>query len=86
MEYPGRDLATISIENLTIGVFAIVMTLLVLDIKVPYVPANEILGTLFTLWPNFFAYAISFALLGIYLWVILLNSSILKKLIRILTG
>lgn len=66
MEDPTRDIATLSIENLTIGVFAIVMTLLVLDIKVPKVPANEMISALLTLWPNLLAYTISFALLGIY--------------------
>lgn len=66
MEDPTRNITTLSIENLTIGVFAIVMTLLVLDIKVPKVPANEMFSALLGLWPNLLAYAISFALLGIY--------------------
>lgn len=53
-------------ENLTIGVFAIVMTLLVLDIKVPEVAISQLPGALLGLWPNLLSYAISFALLGIY--------------------
>lgn len=66
MEDPTKNVSTSSIENLTIGVFAIVMTLLVLDIKVPDVPPNEMFSALLALWPHFLAYAISFALLGIY--------------------
>ncbi len=63
---PTKDLETINLENLTIGVFAIVMTLLVLDIKAPDVAVSNLHIALLALWPNFLSYAISFALLGIY--------------------
>jgi uncharacterized membrane protein len=63
---PTKDLETINLENLTIGVFAIVMTLLVLDIKAPNVMLSELPSALVALWPNMLSYAISFALLGIY--------------------
>lgn len=63
---PTRDLETMNLKNLTIGVFAIVMTLLVLDIKAPDVAINELPTALLALWPNLLSYAISFALLGIY--------------------
>lgn len=63
---PTKDLETLNFENLTIGVFAIVMTLLVLDIRAPSVVLWELSSALIALWPNFLSYVISFALLGIY--------------------
>jgi uncharacterized membrane protein len=63
---PTRDTDTINIENLSIGVFAIVMTLLVLDIRPPDVGVIGLPSALLALWPNLMSYAISFALLGIY--------------------
>ena len=63
---PTKDWETVNLENLTIGVFAIVMTLLVLDIKAPSVSISELPMAFLALWPNFLSYAISFALLGIY--------------------
>jgi len=60
------------IEALADGVFAVAMTLLVFEIKVPG-PAQEagavdLARHLASLWPNFVSYAISFFVLGIY-WV-----------------
>jgi TMEM175 potassium channel family protein len=60
------------IEALTDGVFAVAMTLLVLDIKVPEL--QQPLATaglplkLLSLWPKFLSYTISFVILGVY-WV-----------------
>jgi uncharacterized membrane protein len=61
---PGRVLA------LTDGVFAIIMTLLVLEIHVPQLAAGELLSTAFLLevWPNIVVFVISFVLTGLY-WV-----------------
>src|ERR1700737_1299223 len=60
------------IEALTDGVFAVAMTLLVLDIKVPELPqpmaTDELLRQLLALWPKFLSYVISFVILGVY-WV-----------------
>ena len=55
---------------LTDGVFAIIMTLLVLDIQVPKLAAGESLRTAFLLdvWPNIVVFVISFVLTGLY-WV-----------------
>ena len=55
---------------LTDGVFAIIMTLLVLDIRVPQLAAGESLRTAFLLdvWPNVVVFVISFVLTGLY-WV-----------------
>jgi hypothetical protein len=44
------------------GVFAIVITLLVLDLPIP--EASEDFTALMPLWPDFFAYIISFAFIG----------------------
>jgi uncharacterized membrane protein len=60
------------IEALTDGVFAVAMTLLVLDIKVPELQQasapSELPHQLLALWPKFLSYTISFIILGVY-WV-----------------
>jgi uncharacterized membrane protein len=57
------------IETLADGVFAIAMTLLVLDLRVPQALATgQVLPLLRQLAPNFLTYALSFANLGVY-WV-----------------
>jgi len=50
------------------AVFAIVMTLLVLDIRVPDVAAREVPGLVFELWPKIFSYVLSFLVIGLY-WI-----------------
>jgi uncharacterized membrane protein len=49
------------------AVFAIVMTLLVLEIRVPEVPpalaAAQVPGKVLALWPKFFSYVLSFLVL-----------------------
>jgi TMEM175 potassium channel family protein len=61
---PGRVMA------LTDGVFAIIMTLLVLEIHVPQLAAGESLSSAFLLevWPTIVVFVISFVLTGLY-WV-----------------
>ena len=67
------------IEALTDGVFAVVMTLLVLDISIPQISSNhaaagsgaavigaELLKRLRDLWPEIFSFGISFIVLAIY--------------------
>ncbi len=59
------------IEALTDGVFAIAMTLLILEIKVPVVEhsmLHELPRRLFELWPKYISYVISFVMLGVY-WI-----------------
>ena len=61
------------IEALSDGIFAIAMTLLVLDIKIPKMPeaavhAGELAPTLLALWPKFLSYVTSFVVLGVF-WV-----------------
>jgi uncharacterized membrane protein len=56
------------LEAFSDGVFAIVITLLVLEIKVPHVPANELGHALYLLLPKYFSFALSFVIIGVY-WV-----------------
>ena len=70
---PIRDLPDDRrITTLADGVFAIVMTLLVLGVEVPEVPEEEIADRLFDevlyIWPLIAAYVVSFLYLGIY-WI-----------------
>jgi len=69
---PSGGLSTSRIEALTDGVFAVVMTLLVLDLKVPLIPGPEataeLPGKLLELWPKFLSFTLSFVIAGIY-WV-----------------
>lgn len=72
MESRPFELGKNRIEALSDGIFAIVMTLLVLELKVSNLPhgaSNIELGpALFHMWPEFLSYAVCFVALGIY-WV-----------------
>jgi uncharacterized membrane protein len=66
-----RDLwSTTRIEALSDGVFAIVMTLLVLELKVPElprtVPPEELWHAFRELGPTFFSYFVTFTLAGVF--------------------
>jgi uncharacterized membrane protein len=54
------------VEALSDGVFAIVITLLILDIKVPDVGYSELSASLAAVLPRIFAYIISFGVIGVY--------------------
>jgi len=60
------------IEALSDGIFAIVMTLLILEIHVPNLPTTapnvEVAPALFTLWPKFVSYLVTFVSLGVF-WI-----------------
>ena len=56
------------IEAFSDGVFAIAITLLVLEIQVPDVHGGGLLDALGDLWPSYAAYAVSFLTIGI-IWV-----------------
>lgn len=64
----GRDLSRIL--AFTDGVFAIAITLLVLQIEVPQglTSNSDFLDKFGDLWPDLFAFGISFAVIGIY-WI-----------------
>ena len=67
-EAPGLPAGRI--ENLSDGVFAIAMTLLVLDLRVPEVTSGSqaLLSALAGMWPKFASFVLGFVLLGT-LWV-----------------
>ena len=56
------------LEAFSDGVFAIVITLLVLEIRLPEVDYRHLAGALQTILPRITAYVTSFALIGLY-WV-----------------
>ena len=69
-----HELTTQRIEAFSDGVFAIAITLLVLEIRVPHVleaggaatePTN-LAAALLDLWPSYFGYVFSFVMIGIY--------------------
>lgn len=65
------EVTTHRIESFSDGVFAIAITLLVLEIKVPHFEdgnARELASALVGLWPSYFGYVFSFVMIGIH-WV-----------------
>ena len=74
MRLPKRKVASIALsphrlEALTDGVFAIVMTLLVLELSVPVIAEGSVhteLGKqLLDMWPKFLSYVVTFFMLGV---------------------
>jgi uncharacterized membrane protein len=61
------------IVNLSDGVFAIAITLLILDIRVPDIPENmvssQLPGALLSLWPKYLGYILSFVGISAF-WLI----------------
>lgn len=68
----GSLLGKTRIEAFSDGVFAVAITLLVLNLQVPQIAASvvsrELVPKLFELWPKLLIYALSFVIVGIY-WV-----------------
>ena len=68
----GFEIGKNRIEALSDGIFAIVMTLLILEIHVPDLPAAstnlEVVPALLALWPKFATYFVTFVSLGFF-WV-----------------
>jgi len=68
------------IETFSDGVFAIAITLLIIEIGVPHLGGSESLASaLWDLWPSYGAYALSFVMIGIY-WAN--HHSIFKLIVR----
>jgi len=69
MAPPGRLSDTARVEAFSDGVFAIAITLLVLEIRVPAPDATQhgraLLAALRGLWPSYLGYALSFVTIGI---------------------
>ena len=70
------------LEAFSDGVFAIVITLLILDIRFPEVEYSQFAATLISLVPRILAYVMSFIIIGLY-WVVHHNSMhAMKKIDR----
>ena len=59
-----RRLGTTRLEAFSDGVFAIAITLLVLDIAVPAGAEDDLLGAVVDEWPSYLAYVVSFSTIG----------------------
>jgi uncharacterized membrane protein len=72
------------LDALTDGLFAVAMTLLVLDIRLPesFQPSDrgELIKALLDLWPKFFPYMISFFVLGLR-WLSTIQVSIRSDMV-----
>ena len=64
----AAESTTQRIEAFSDGVFAIAITLLVLEIRVPelHADADSLVAALLGLWPSYFGYVFSFLMIGIY--------------------
>jgi uncharacterized membrane protein len=56
------------LEAFSDGVFAIAITLLVIELRPPDVEGSELAGALWDLWPSYFAYFVSFVTIGV-MWL-----------------
>jgi hypothetical protein len=66
---PDAHVETTRVEAFSDGVFAIAITLLILEIKVPHEAAHgRLAGELLRLWPSYLAFLVSFANIGV-MWV-----------------
>ena len=61
----ATTLRTGRLEAFSDGVFAIAITLLVLEISVPPDASDDLLGAFFDQWPSYLAYLVSFATIGV---------------------
>jgi uncharacterized membrane protein len=59
-----RGLGTARLEAFSDGVFAIAITLLVLDLAVPASAEKHLLRSIAELWPEYLAYIVSFSTIG----------------------
>lgn len=68
----AKPLTTVRLEAFSDGVFAIAITLLILEIKVPHPPAGDshssLAEALSSQWAAYIGYVVSFIMIGIY-WV-----------------
>jgi uncharacterized membrane protein len=64
-EFTDERAGTARLEAFSDGVFAIAITLLVLEIAVPAARQGDLLHHLLDLWPKYAAYAISFVTIGV---------------------
>jgi len=77
----GSEISTSRLEAFSDGVFAIAITLLIIEIKVPShedLKGQSLTHYIWVQWPKYFAYVLSFVIIGIY-WA---NHHYLFKLFR----
>jgi uncharacterized membrane protein len=74
----GRLIETDRLEALCDGVFAIIITLLVLEIHRPAAAPGKLMAELIEAWPSYFAYAVAF----VYVDVVWLNHHYLFARLR----
>jgi uncharacterized membrane protein len=60
--------STTRLEAFSDGVFAIAITLLVIELRPPEVAGSELADALWDLWPSYFAYLVSFGIIGV-MWL-----------------
>jgi len=69
---PRRIPGTARVEAFTDGVVAIIITLLIFEVRLPDVPKNasndDMIGAFITIWPKLASFAVSFVTVAIY-WV-----------------
>ncbi len=68
---PDTDMALDRVEAFSDGVFAVAVTLLILNLQVPHLkdsPSSELVDTLVKQWPSYLSYAVAFLTLG-SVWV-----------------
>jgi len=86
----GNEISKSRIETLTDGVFAIVMTILVLEITVPQIShsetAIELPKQLLELWPVIQSYGTSFIILGFFGLPMIISSTTLNEQIEPFSG
>ena len=78
---PGHHLPVGRLEAFSDGVFAIVITLLILDLHVPESP-DRLIGQMAAEWPSFLGYVVSFAFIG-GSWI---AHTVLTHLLRVTDG
>ena len=65
----GSEISTSRLEAFSDGVFAIAITLLIIEIKVPShedLTNQSLMHYIWLQWPKYFAYVLSFVMIGIY--------------------
>lgn len=68
-ERKRRVIRTTRMEAFSDGVFAIAITLLVLELSVPEGSSSDLFGAFLAQWPSYLAYVVSFATIGVT-WLI----------------
>lgn len=63
-----RPAETVRVEAFSDGVFAIAITLLSLELRVPHQPGVTLARSLWTLWPDYLAFVLSFLTVGV-IWL-----------------